>query len=287
MNPELFKNVPNVIVQGVTGTHGSFHAKTMLEYGTNIVAGTSPNKAGETIHGVPVYGSIADIQADHRVDASVIFVPAKFAKSAVIEAIDAKIPLIVIITEGIPVHDMLQINQHKQGSSSVVIGPNCPGVLVPGSHLLGIIPARLSTPGKTAIVSRSGTLTYEAMDGLTRRGIGQSHVVGIGGDRVQGTSFVDCLQLFEADDNVERILLIGEIGGTSEIAAAEFIASSMTKPVYAYVAGHSAPAGVQLGHAGAILGTNQLETARAKTDALEQAGATTADSLPELLEKMV
>jgi succinyl-CoA synthetase alpha subunit len=251
------------------------------------VAGTSPNKAGETVHGVPVYSSIADIQSDHQVDASVIFVPAKFAKAAAFEAIDAGIKLIVIISEGIPVHDMLSIYQHKQGSGSVVIGPNCPGVLLPGVHSLGIIPARLSTPGDTAVVSRSGTLTYEAMDGLTRRGFGQKYIIGIGGDRISGSSFTDCLDLFERDVDVKRIVLIGEIGGTAEVQAAEFIRKSLTKPVYAYVAGHTAPAGVQLGHAGAILGTNQLETATAKTELLSQSGAVTASSLSALLDTMV
>lgn len=283
MTPDVLSG-HSVIVQGITGKHGAFHTESMLAYGTHVVAGTSPGKSGQQVHDVPVYGSVADIQADMDVDASVIFVPAAHAKSAAIEAIDARIPLIVIITEGIPVHDMLQIRQHQQGSDSVIIGPNCPGVLVPGVHSLGIIPARLSSPGSTAIVSRSGTLTYEAMDGLTRRGLGQRYVIGIGGDRLRGSNFRDCLELFEADPSVERIVLIGEIGGLDEIAAADYISSRVTKPVYAYVAGHQAPVGVQLGHAGAILGGNQLETAAAKTEHLAARGAVTADNLRDLLD---
>lgn len=284
MRHELF-TAKNVIVQGITGAHGSFHTANMLAYGTNIVAGTSPTKAGQSVHGVPVYSRIADIP--QSIDATVIFVPARFAKSAVFEALDAQIPLIAIITEGIPIHDMLQIKQHKRAGKATIIGPNCPGVLLPGNNLLGIIPSPLSKPGDTAIVSRSGTLTYEVMDGLTRRDIGQKYIIGIGGDRIPGTSFVDCLRLFEQDDDVKRIVLIGEIGGSLEAEAAEYIKSSVTKPVYAYIAGHTAPPGVQLGHAGAILGTNLLESAPEKTTLLTDAGAITADNLESLLEKMV
>lgn len=285
MKPELFLG-KNVIVQGITGKHGSFHTKNMLDYGTNIVAGTSPNTSVGDVFGVPVFQNIKDIQSKSRVDISVVFVPAKFAKSAVFEAIDAKIPLVIIITEGIPVHDMLQINQHKQGSGVTVIGPNCPGVLIPGGNLLGIIPSRLSLPGDTALVSRSGTLTYEAMDGLTRRRFGQKYIIGIGGDRIPGSSFIDCLKMFENDNDVKRIVLIGEIGGIDEIKAAEYIGSSVSKPVYAYITGHSAPPGVQLGHAGAILGTNKLESSHEKTKHLELNGATVANSLGDLIKKI-
>ncbi len=276
----------NVIIQGITGTYGAFHAQNMRRYGTNIVAGTSPNKAGTTVGDIPVYGSIADIQADMDVDISVIFVPAPFAKGAIIEAIDAHIPLIICITEGIPVHDMLQIKQHIAGKRSTLIGPNCPGVLLPGGNLLGIIPAHLATMGNTAVVSRSGTLTYEAMDLLTRHGFGQKYIIGIGGDMVRGTSFTDCLELFQDDPDVSRIILIGEIGGTDEIEAGDYIKQHVTKPVYAYVAGHSAPAGVQMGHAGAILGTNSLESAQAKTEYLRTSGAIVADSIGELIRGM-
>lgn len=276
----------NVIVQGITGTHGTFHTRNMVAYGTNIVAGTSPTKAGSDIDGIPVYGSISDIQRDMRVDASVIFVPAPHAKGAILEAVDADVPLIVCITEHIPVHDMIIVRRALEKSDSVLIGPNCPGVLIPGIHLLGIIPARLSTPGDTAVISRSGTLTYEAMDLLTKAGFGQKYIIGIGGDMVRGTGFVDCLELFESDPDVKRIVMIGEIGGTDEIEAAEYIKSNLSKPVYAYIAGHSAPQGVQMGHAGAILGTNSLESEGAKTTYLQKCGAVTAPSIVELIEKV-
>jgi len=281
INPSIFTG-KNVIVQGITGTHGAFHTRNMLSYGTNIVAGTSPTKAGTMFDDtIPVYASIADIQKERQVDITVIFVPAAHAKAAVLEAIDAKVPLIVCITEHIPVHDMLQISQHLKGSGSVLIGPNSPGVLTPGKNLLGITPASLSTAGDTALVSRSGTLTYEAMDLLTRRGFGQKCIIGIGGDMVRGTSFVDCLELFEHDPDVARIVMIGEIGGVDEIEAADYIKTSMTKPVYAYIAGHSAPAGVQMGHAGAIMGTNTLESASEKTAYLKKSGAHVADSITD------
>ena len=276
----------NVIVQGITGSQGAFHTRTMVAYGTNVIAGTSPGKAGSDLDGIPVYDSIKDIQKDHDVDISVIFVPAPFAKSAIIEAIDAGVALIVCITEHIPVHDILAVRKKLQGSRSTLIGPNCPGVLIPGLQLLGIIPARLATPGDTALVSRSGTLTYEAMDLLTKAGFGQKYIIGIGGDMVRGTGFIECLEMFEKDPAIARIVMIGEIGGVDEIVAADYIREHITKPVYAYVAGHSAPVGVQMGHAGAILGTNELETADAKTDYLAIYGVTVANSITELVNKI-
>jgi succinyl-CoA synthetase alpha subunit len=282
MTPSLF-TAKNVIVQGITGTHGRFQTKAMLDADTNVVAGTTPGKAGQTVEGVPVYDSIADIQKDHAVDTSIIFVPAPFAKSAIIEAIKARVPLIVCITEGIPIHDMIQIRRRLEKSDSVLIGPNCPGIIVPGINKLGIIPASMSLAGNAAIVSRSGTLTYEAMAGLTAKGIGQRYVIGIGGDPVRGTGFVECLELFENDPEVDRIILIGEIGGTDEQTAAQYIANSVTKPVFTYVAGQHAPAGVQLGHAGAILGSDN-ESASAKSLALQKAGATVATSITSLIE---
>jgi len=253
----------------------------MLAAGTNVVAGTSPNKAGQLVDGVPVYASIADIQKVTTVDASVIFVPAPFAKSALNEAIDAHVPLVVCITEGVPVHDMIEIRERAKREGVVIIGPNCPGVLMPDGNKLGIIPTSLATPGSIGIVSRSGTLTYEAAAGLTARGIGQKYIIGIGGDRIRGTDFIDCLKLFENDPEVTSIVLIGEIGGKSEQLAADYIKSNVTKPVYAYVAGHAAPAGVQLGHAGAILGDDN-ESAGAKTSALKASGAIVASSIVEL-----
>ena len=285
MTPQLFTG-KNIIIQGITGKNGRFHARNMLDYKTSIVAGTSPNQAVSEVHGVPVFRTISDIKKRFAIDISVIFVPAPHAKAAILEAIQAQIPLIICITEGVPVHDMLEIKQKLRRSHSVLIGPNCPGVLLPDGQLLGIIPASLATPGDTAIVSRSGTLTYEAMSLLTRAGFGQRYIIGIGGDMISGSSFVDCLQLFQNDPSVKRIVMIGEIGGISEITAADYIKQSINKPVYAYIAGHSAPAGIQMGHAGAILGTNALESAAAKTAYLQQAGAITANSISQLIQKI-
>lgn len=285
MNPNIFFG-KNVIVQGITGTHGAFHTRNMVAYGTTIVAGTSPTRAGQTIDGIPVYATIADIQADIPVDISVIFVPAPHAKAAIFEAINANIPLIIAITENIPVHDMLAVRRRLARSHSILIGPNCPGVLVPGGNLLGITPAHLATPGSVAVVSRSGTLTYEAMDLLTRRGLGQKYIIGIGGDMIRGTGFVECLELFENDPDITDIVMIGEIGGTDEIDAGDYLQKRMTKPVYAYIAGHTAPQGVQMGHAGAILGSNSLESAQAKTAHLTACGAITAPSITELIDRI-
>lgn len=272
----------NVIVQGITGSQGSFHTRAMVAAGTNIVAGTSPNKAGQNFEGIPIYGTIDDIQKDMTIDATVIFVPAVFAKNAVMEAISAKVPLIICITEGIPIHDMLYIKQQIGKSSSWMIGPNSPGILLPGINKLGIIPASMGLSGTVGIVSRSGTLTYEAMAGLTERGIGQKYVIGIGGDPIRGTGFIDCLKLFNDDPDVDQIVMIGEIGGTDEQQAARYIKENISKPVYGYIAGHHAPEGVQLGHAGAILGSND-ESAGAKTVLLKECGVTTATSIVELI----
>lgn len=284
MKPELF-TTQNVIIQGITGTHGSFHARAMTKSGTNIIAGTSPTKAGTEIDGIPVYASIADIQQRHTVDVSVIFVPAPYAKAAILEAINADIPLIVCITEGVPVHDMLYIKQYLKGKRSNLVGPNCPGVLLPDQGTLGIIPAVMGIPGSVGVVSRSGTLTYETVSGLSARGIGQRYIIGIGGDPIRGTGFIECLELFENDPSVERIVLIGEIGGNDEQLAAEYIKAHVTKPVYAYIAGHHAPVGVQLGHAGAILGSDN-ESAQAKSRALAEAGATVSTNISHLVRSV-
>jgi succinyl-CoA synthetase alpha subunit len=272
-----------VIVQGITGAHGQFQTKAMRKAGTNVVAGTTPGKGGQEIDGLKVYNTIEELQQDHQVDVSVIFVPAPFAKSAIIEAINAQVPLIVAVTEGIPLHDMLQVHERLQKSAtSTLLGPNSPGALLPGVNKLGIIPTAPSKPGTTAIVSRSGTLTYETMAGLSEKGIGQKYVVGIGGDMIHGIGYQACLQLFQDDPEVDRIVIIGEIGGQEEINAAIFIQNNVTKPVYAYIAGHHAPAGVQLGHAGAILGSKH-ESAPAKTRVLKVSGAKTATSITELV----
>lgn len=281
MKPELF-TTQNVIVQGITGTHGSFHARAMTKSGTNIIAGTSPTKAGIEMDGIPVYASIADIKQHHTVDISVIFVPAPYAKAAILEAINAEIPLIICITEGVPIHDMLYIKQYLTGKKSQLVGPNCPGILLPGLGTLGIIPATMGLPGSVGVVSRSGTLTYETVSGLSARGVGQRYVIGIGGDPIRGTGFIECLELFENDPLVEQIVLIGEIGGNDEQLAAEYIKTSVTKPVYAYIAGHHAPVGVQLGHAGAILGSVN-ESAQAKSHALTDAGAVVSTSIARLV----
>lgn len=282
MKPELL-HVSNVIVQGITGRHGMFHTKAMLAEGTKIIAGTSPKKAGQTVEGVPVFATIADIiDAGFKPDASVIFVPAPGAKAAVIEAASAGIPLIVCITEGIPIHDMLQIQQHLTKGQSTLIGPNSPGFIIPGVTKLGIIPAQFATHGHIGLVSRSGTLTYEAMTGLSARGLGQKYVIGIGGDPMQGTDFIDCLKLFQDDSGITSIVMIGEIGGTNEQKAADYVAKHISKPVYAYVAGHHAPTGVQLGHAGAILGSEN-ESAGAKTNYLREKGLHTSSSITELV----
>jgi len=280
--PNIFKG-KNVIIQGITGAHGRFQTKEMLAAGTNIVAGTSPNKAGQTIESVPVYDSIEAIQKAHTIDISVIFVPASHAKGAIIEAIEAHIPLIVCVTEGIPVHDILAVNEKlRKSATSTLLGPNSPGALMPGTNKLGIIPAATSLKGTVAIVSRSGTLTYETTAGLTEKGVGQKYVIGIGGDTIHGMGFIACLQLFQDDPDVDKIVLIGEIGGQEEIDAALFIKEHVTKPVYTYIAGHHAPKGVQLGHAGAILGLEH-ESAASKTRVLALSGAKTATSITELI----
>lgn len=284
MSPDI-SSARNVIIQGITGSHGTFHARAMVAAGTNVIAGTSPKKGGEKVDNIPVYESVAGIKKDFRVDISVIFVPAKFAKSATLEAIDAEVPLIICITEGIPIHDMLYIRQRMIGKLSTLIGPNSPGILMPGVNKLGIIPAKFGLPGRAAIVSRSGTLTYETAAGLTIRGIGQKYVIGIGGDPIHGSGFIECLELFQSDPDVDNIVLVGEVGGTDEQMAAEYIKLHVTKPVYAYIAGHHAPAGVQLGHAGAIMGSAD-ESASAKTKALSAAGVKVSDSITELINSI-
>lgn len=272
----------NVIVQGITGTHGAFHTTAMRASGTNIVAGTSPNKAGQTFDSIPVYRTVADIKKDFRVDISIIFVPAPSAKSALLEAIAEDVPLTICITEGIPIHDMLEVKKRAEERNVILIGPNCPGVLIPGGNKLGIIPYTLGLSGSVGIVSRSGTLTYEVTAGLTKRGVGQSAIIGIGGDRIHGVGFIECLEMFENDLDTDTIVLIGEIGGVEELEAAEYIGTSVTKPVYAYIAGHTAPVGVQLGHAGAILGANG-ESARVKTKALAGSGVHSFTSITDLI----
>ncbi|MCW2741472.1 MAG: sucD3 [Blastococcus sp.] len=262
-----------VIVQGMTGSEGSKHTQRMLASGTAIVGGVNPRKAGTSVDfdgtSVPVFGGVAEAMKDTGADVSVIFVPPPFAKAAVIEAVDAGIGLVVVITEGIPVHDSTYFWAHAQGSSTRIIGPNCPGLISPGRSNAGIIPANITQAGKIGLVSKSGTLTYQMMYEL--RDIGFSTAVGIGGDPVIGTTHIDCLKAFQDDPETEAIVMIGEIGGDAEERAAEFIAANVTKPVVGYVAGFTAPEGKTMGHAGAIV-SGSAGTAQAKQEALEAAG---------------
>ncbi|MDW8329008.1 MAG: succinate--CoA ligase subunit alpha [Candidatus Bipolaricaulota bacterium] len=279
----LINRSTNVLVQGITGSEGGFHTKRMLEYGTKIVAGVTPGKGGTIFDGVPVYNTVREAQQHHAIDATVIFVPAKFAADAILEAADAEVPLIVCITEHIPVHQMLKVYQFVTLKGVRLIGPNCPGLIAPGKCKIGILPNHIFKPGPVGIVSRSGTLTYEIADQLSRANIGQSTVVGIGGDPIVGSGFIDILALFQKDRQTKAIVLVGEIGGTDEERAAEFIAREITKPVVAYIAGFSAPPGKRMGHAGAIISGSE-GTADAKAKALESKGIPVARTPREVVE---
>ena len=272
-----------VIVQGITGREGSFHTKLMLEYGTKIVAGVTPGKGGMEVHGVPVYDTVEEALREHpEANTSIVFVPARFAPDAVYEAIDAGLRLVVVITEHIPVHETMRFVNYAKQKGTVIIGPNCPGVISPGKAKVGIMPGRVFTQGPVGIVSRSGTLTYEIAYMLTRSGIGQSTVVGIGGDPIVGMTFTEVMELFERDPQTKALVLIGEIGGDMEERAAKMIEEGrFTKPVVAFIAGRTAPPGKRMGHAGAIImmGTGRYED---KVRALEKAGARVARSLSEI-----
>jgi len=268
----LIDNNTRLVVQGFTGSEGTFHSEQMIAYGTNVVAGVTPGKGGITHLNRPVYCTVNDAVEQEGANASVIFVPPAFAADAILEAADAGIDLIICITEGIPVNDMLKVYPFVQNKGVRLVGPNCPGVFSPGKAKVGIMPDAIFSEGPIGVVSRSGTLTYEAVDQITRRGLGQTTAVGIGGDPIVGTGFTDILALFEEDDETEAVVLIGEIGGTAEEDAARFIKSSMTKPVFAFIAGLTAPPGRRMGHAGAIISGGK-GTAQEKFDALEDAGA--------------
>jgi succinyl-CoA synthetase alpha subunit len=261
-----------VLIQGITGRDGSFHARQMREYGTAVVAGVTPGKGGQKFDGeVPIFDTVADAVAQTKANVSVIYVPPPFAADAMMEAAEAGVSLIVCITEGVPVLDMTRVYPFVKEHGARLIGPNCPGLITPGESKVGIIPGGICTPGNVGVVSRSGTLTYEVVDQLTRAGIGQSTCVGIGGDPINGTSFIDVLEAFEKDPKTRAIAMMGEIGGTDEQEAAEFVAKHMTKPVVGFIAGQTAPPGRRMGHAGAII-SGSAGTAAEKLEAFQKAG---------------
>ena len=275
-----------VVVQGITGGEGKFHAEQMIEYGTNVVAGAVPGKGGQEVAGVPVYDTVDQAVDAEDADASVVFVPPAFAADAVFEGLDTDLDLVVAITEGIPTQDMAKVNKRLSEVDTRLLGPNCPGIITPGESKLGILPGNIFESGRVGLVSRSGTLTYQVVDSLTSRGIGQTTAIGIGGDPIIGTDFIDALSLFEADTDTDAVVMCGEIGGEDEEAAAEYIAQNMDTPVAGFIAGRTAPPGKRMGHAGAIVSGSGTGTAESKISALNDAGVPVGDTPEEVADNI-
>jgi succinyl-CoA synthetase alpha subunit len=274
-----------LLVQGITGREATFHTGQMVEYGTNVVAGVTPGRGGKSVHGAPVFNTVAEAVAQTGANTSIIFVPAAFAPDAILEAVDNGIELVICISENVPALDMVRVYDHVKDSGARLIGPNCPGLITPGEAKVGIMPGYIHERGRVGLVSRSGTLTYEVVWALTQAGLGQTSAVGIGGDPIIGTSFIDVLELFQNDDETEGIVLLGEIGGTDEDQAAAYIKANVTKPVVGFIAGRTAPPGKRMGHAGAII-SGGTGTAAEKIAALNDAGVEVADSPAKVADIM-